>query len=116
MTWHGGHRVTSKLPREKVYAAHRLHMEGDWSIRALGRTLAEPYGYASADACAQALMRGFRFYNLPARGRIQATVKASWRHGKARRKGQPGSDLAAYVRERRARALEAVSPLKERDR
>jgi len=97
------HRRTSFLSRDKVYAAHQLHVAG-LSIRELGRRLAEPYGYASADAAAQALMRGFRFYRLPARDRVEATVAAHLTHGKARRRGQPGSDLAAYVRERRALA------------
>jgi hypothetical protein len=96
--------VTSKLSREKVFAAHRLHMGGGFSIRELGRRLAGPYGYASPHACAQALMRGFRFYNLPARDRVEASVAAHLKHGRARRKGQPGSDLAAYARERRAAA------------
>lgn len=105
MSWLGGHRVTSKLSREKVYAAHRLHVEGGLSIRELGRRLADRYGYASPDAAAQALMRAFRFYHLPARDRGEATVAVSLKHGRARRKGQPGSDLAAYVRDCRAGAL-----------
>ena len=90
-------RKDAKLTRPQIYAAHRLHTEGGYSIRELGRLLWQRHGYASPRSCANSLSDLFARVGLPARDRIEATRKASTTHGHGAR-----ADRAAYKRWHRA--------------
>ena len=79
------YRKDAKLTRDQVVAAHRLHTEGGYSIRALGRLLWQRYGYASEKSCANSLSDLFATVGLPARDRIEATRIASTTHGRGAR-------------------------------
>lgn len=96
-TRHGGSpyrlRKDAKLTRAQIVAAHRLHTEDGISIRELGRQMWERFGYSSPRSCANSLSDLFATVGLPARDRIDATVKASTTHGRGGR-----ADKAAYKR------------------
>lgn len=90
-------RRDAKLTRQQALAAYRLHIEGGYSIRELGRLLWERHGYSSPQSCANSLSDLFRRLHRPARDRIAATVAVSTTHGRGAR-----ADKAAYKRWHRA--------------
>ena len=90
-------RSDAKLTRNQTLAAYRLHTEGGYSIRELGRLLWERYGYASPHSCSNSLSDLFNRLHRPARDRVEATVAASTTHGKGAR-----GNKAAYKRWHRA--------------
>lgn len=88
-----------KLSDDQLRLAHRLYASRGLSLRRLGALLWERHGFASPKSCAGALHVGFVRLGLPRRGRVEATVAASLKHGRARRATQ-----AAYKRWRREQA------------
>lgn len=94
--------VHGRMTDAQVRAAHVLYDIERLSLRGLGGLLWERFGYASAKACANSLSEQFLRLGLPRRDRIEATVAASLKHGRARRKPyRDDADHAAYRRERR---------------
>jgi len=105
--WCGGETTTRKRggwkrPDKTAYitdtqlrALHLAHVNGA-SIRELGRRVWQRAGYASEKSAANAISEGFKRLGLPARDRIEATVKASYKHGKGAR-----DNKAAYKRWKR---------------
>lgn len=62
--------------------AHSLYVRHGLSMRKLGALLYERFGFASAKSCSMALCNGWQRLALPARDRIEATVRASTTHGR----------------------------------
>lgn len=102
-------RRDAKLDIAKVRAAHRLYQEG-LSVRKVADLIWERFEFASAASCAQALHDAFTAEALPLRNRIDATVAASWKHGKARRRSRDREHVRAQrvargeIRDRRCAA------------
>lgn len=69
----------------QLRALHLLHWEQEVPINELGRRYWRKLGHASANACANSLSKHFAELGLPRHDRIAMTVKASTRHGLARR-------------------------------
>lgn len=90
-------RTDAKLTAAQVRAAHRVHIEAGVSIRELGRLMWERFGYASPQSCSNCLSDLFKRAGLKARDRVDATVKASTKHGRGAR-----NNKAAYKRWHRA--------------
>lgn len=86
-------RVDAKLTAAQVRAAHRLHVDGNVSIRELGRLMYERFGYSSPQSCSNCLSDLFKRAGLRARDRVAATVLASTTHGRGAR-----ANKAAYKR------------------
>ncbi len=86
------------LSDDQVRAAHKLYVDRQLSLRALGALLYERFGYASAKSCSMGLHTAFIGLGLPRRDRIEATVLASLKHGKSRRAERSTPESLAHRR------------------
>jgi len=68
---------------------HAFHVGQHISINRLAGRLYERYGYASAGSMGSAVSNGWKELGLQARDRIEMTVRASLKHGRARRARNP---------------------------
>lgn len=79
-----------KITDAQLQALHVAHVNGA-SMNSLAGQIYEKLGYASQKSCLGAICKGFKRLGLPARDRIEATRKASTKHGLAPRYGsRPG--------------------------
>jgi hypothetical protein len=97
--------VYGKLTDDELRALNRLHLEGGLSIRELGRRIWERKGYASAASAGSSISYGFRRMGLASRDRVEATVKVSLKHGKARR-GQARTEYRKELRRKTGELLD----------
>jgi hypothetical protein len=94
----GKRGVARKLSDDQVRALHVAHTRGA-SIRSLGERIYKNAGYSSAKSCANSISSAFAALGLQARDRIEATQKASTKHGRARRVPKDSEDYLRYRRE-----------------
>lgn len=95
--------VPARMTDDQIRAAHVLYEVQRLSLRAIGALLWEPFGYANQKSCAQTLNHGFIRLGLPRRERVEATIAAHLKHGRARRNAKVTDleDYNAYRREQR---------------
>lgn len=79
-------RSDSKLTDEQLRVLHRVHDERGVSIRELGRMVWGQMGFASDEAAARAITRGFARLHLPSRSCVESRALAKSR-GYARCQG-----------------------------
>jgi len=92
----------SLLSDNQLRALHVAHTEGR-SINEMAGKIFDKVGYSSPGSCASAVSHGWKRLHLEARGRIEMTVLASTKHGRAGRKQavEYGPDYAKYRKEQK---------------
>jgi hypothetical protein len=81
----------SRYTEDQLRALHLVHIRGEQSINSLAKQTFERVGYKSHHTAAVAISRQWKRLGLKARDRIEATVKASTKHGLAPKHGpRPG--------------------------
>lgn len=95
-------RSESKMTLDDLREAHRRHLDGE-SLRGLGRSLWQQYGYASPAACANSISEAFLREGMATRDRIEAVKIACVTHGNASRDDRRKNTLRFRVHRKRIR-------------
>ncbi len=89
-----------KLTDDQLRALHLIYEREQLSANELAKRVYERVGYASWQTCANSICNGWRRLGLPRRDRIEATVMASTKHGRAPRYGSRAG-YKRWLREQR---------------